>query len=64
MLHLYLKAFTKFDIMQVPMICLDPFNAGIKSLHATLPAAISLLGILTFKGLTARRLYKAFDVKG
>jgi hypothetical protein len=25
---------------------------------------IFLLGILIFKGLTARRLYKSFDVKG
>jgi hypothetical protein len=41
-----------------------PFNAGIKSLRATLPADIFLLGILIFKGLTARRLYKSFGVKG
>jgi hypothetical protein len=40
------------------------FNAGIKSLRATLPAEIFLLGILIFKGLTARRLYKSFGVKG
>jgi hypothetical protein len=25
---------------------------------------IFLLGILIFKGLTARRLYKSFDIKG
>jgi hypothetical protein len=25
---------------------------------------VSLMGILIFKGLTARRLYKSFDVKG
>jgi hypothetical protein len=28
-----------------------------------LPAEIFLLGILIFKGLTARRLYKSFGVK-
>jgi hypothetical protein len=27
-------------------------------------SCIFLLGILIFKGLTARRLYKSFDVKG
>jgi hypothetical protein len=40
------------------------FNAWIKSLRATLPAEIFLPGILIFKGLTARRLYKSFGVKG
>jgi hypothetical protein len=40
-----------------------PFNAGIKSLRATLPAQNVLPGILIFKGLGARRLYKSFDVK-
>jgi hypothetical protein len=29
-----------------------------------MPAEIFLLGILIFKGLTARRLYKSFDIKG
>jgi hypothetical protein len=29
-----------------------------------LPPYIFLLGILIFKGLTARRLYKSFGVKG
>jgi hypothetical protein len=38
-------------------------NTGIKSLRATVPAEIFLLGILIFKGLTARRLYKSFGVK-
>jgi hypothetical protein len=36
--------------------------AGIKSLRATLPAEI-FTRILIFKGLTARRLYKSFDVR-
>jgi hypothetical protein len=42
----------------------QPFNAGIRSLRATLPAENFLLGILIFKGLTARRLYEPFGVKG
>jgi hypothetical protein len=33
--------------------------AGIKSFRATLSAEIFLLGILIFKGLTVRRLYKS-----
>jgi hypothetical protein len=39
-----------------------PFNTGIKSLRAKLPAEIFLF--LIFKGLTARRLFKSFGVKG
>jgi hypothetical protein len=38
-------------------------NAGIKSLRATLPAEI-FTGILIFKGLTARCVYKSFGVNG
>jgi hypothetical protein len=38
--------------------------AGSNSFRPTLPANIYLLGILIFKGLTARRLYKSFGVKG
>jgi hypothetical protein len=41
-----------------------PFNAGIESLQATLPAETFLLGIGIFKGLITRRLYKSFGVKG
>jgi hypothetical protein len=43
---------------------LKPFNAGFKSLRATLPAEIFLPGILIFKGLAVRRVYKSFGVKG
>jgi hypothetical protein len=42
----------------------NPFNTGIKSIRAALIAEILLLGILIFKGLTARRLYKSLGVKG
>jgi hypothetical protein len=35
----------------------------VKSLRATLPAEI-FTGILIFKGITARRLYKSLGVKG
>jgi hypothetical protein len=42
----------------------QPFNARIKSLRATLPAEVFLLGIVNSKGLTGRRLYKSFGVKG
>jgi hypothetical protein len=41
---------------------LNPFNAGVKSLRATLPAEI-FVGILIFKGLTMRRLYKSFGLQ-
>jgi hypothetical protein len=43
---------------------LSPFNADIKSLRATLPAEIFYCAISIFKGLTARRVYKSFGVKG
>jgi hypothetical protein len=43
----------------------SPFNVGINSLRATLPAKVFFLpGILIFKVLTTRRLYKSFGVKG
>jgi hypothetical protein len=42
----------------------SPFNAGIKSLRATLPSKVFLLGILIFKVLTTRRLYMSLGVKG
>jgi hypothetical protein len=41
-----------------------PLTPGMKSLRATLPAEIFYWGFLTFKGLTARRLYTSFGVKG
>jgi hypothetical protein len=41
-----------------------PFNPGIKSLPATLPAEIFWWGLLIFKGVTARRLCKSLGVKG
>jgi hypothetical protein len=41
-----------------------PFNAGIKSLCATLPTEISYWRFENFEGLIARRLYKSFGVKG
>jgi hypothetical protein len=43
--------------------CALNFNAGIKSLHAS-PCRDFILDILIFKGVTARRLYKSFGVKG
>jgi hypothetical protein len=42
---------------------INPFNSGIISPRAKLPVKIFLLGILIFKGLTARRVYKSFGVK-
>jgi hypothetical protein len=42
----------------------EPFKAGIKSLRATMPDEIFYFFILIFKGLTARRFYKSFGVKG
>jgi hypothetical protein len=42
----------------------NPFNGGIISSRAKLPAKIFLLGILILNGLTARRVYKSFGVKG
>jgi hypothetical protein len=49
--------------VQTRMLGLLTFNAGIKSLRATLPVEI-FTGILIFKGLTARCLYMSFGVKG
>jgi hypothetical protein len=43
---------------------LSPLTPELNPLRATLPAEIFERGILIFKGLTARRLYKSFGVKG
>jgi hypothetical protein len=49
--------------MFIPYFPHQPFNARIKSFRATLPAEIFLLGILMFKGLIARRIYKSLSGK-
>jgi hypothetical protein len=49
-------------ILWMGVLCLVTWCVAISDHHA--PRHLFLLGILMFKGLTARRLYKSFRVKG